>query len=301
MTGIFRKSDGGLVAALPSRRYASALMKWWNRSCCIEFGGWPMVLALLATSGCQLAHNYSDPDGPRYAGNHASDPTETSALPHIKVVTFNIQYGERYARAHEELSATPDLSGADIILLQEMDAPGTEAIAAALERDYVYYPGSVQRGRDFGNAVLSRWPIVEDQKLILPHKNPVDGRQRIAVRAVIETPIGTLEAFSVHNETPWLGPRARLEQARAVLNVARRAPAWAIIAGDFNTGDPGSLDATVELYAQQGFAWVSYHGGGGLGTLDNTFARQTTSLASGSVATNASDHEPQWVRLELLH
>lgn len=159
----------------------------------------------------------------------------------------------------------------------------------------------MQRDRDFGNAVLTRWPIIDDEKIILPHKNPVDGRQRIAVRAVIDTPVGILEAFSVHNETPWLGPRARLEQAQAVLQVAREAAGWAVIAGDFNTGDPGSLSATIELYAQEGFVWVSHHGGDELGTLDNTFARQSASLASGSIATNASDHEPQWVRLELLH
>ncbi len=275
-------------------------MKWFKHSGSASLRSCLIALALLMTAGCQLAHNYSDPDGPRYAGEHASDPAGMAALPHIKVITFNIQYGKHYARAREALSGVPELAGADVVLLQEMDAPGTQAIAAALGHDYVYYPGSVQRGRDFGNAVLSRWPIVDDQKLILPHKSPVDGRQRIAVRAAIQTPLGILEAFSVHNETPWLGPRARLEQAEAILNAARQAPAWAIIAGDFNTGDPGSLDATVELYAQQGFVWVSHHGGGGLETLDSTFARQSASLASGSVATNASDHEPQWVQLELL-
>lgn len=275
-------------------------MKWFDRLLRLPPGASLLKLALVFAIGCELAENYSDPDGPRYAGQHAADPLHAAVLPRLKVITFNIQFGKKYERAREELEDKPELADADVILLQEMDAAGTEAIAAALERDYVYYPGSVQQGRDFGNAVLSRWPIVDDQKLILPHKNPLDGRQRIAVRAVIDTPLGKLEAFSVHNETPWLGPRARLEQAKAVVDTASKAPAWAIIGGDFNTGDPGSLDATIELYARRGFVWVSHHGGSARDTLDSTFARRSASLASGRVATRASDHEPQWVQLELL-
>lgn len=255
--------------------------------------------AIAALSGCSLAHNYTDPAGPRYEGAFARDPLAASRLPVLEAVTFNIQFGKEHELAVMDVKSTPALAGADVLLLQEMDAEGTEAIAKALGLDYVYYPGSVQHGRDFGNAVLSRWPIVADEKIVLPHQSPADGRIRIAVCAVLRTPMGDILAYSVHNETPWLGPRARLEQAEAVLRHARSSQLSTIIAGDFNTGDPGALDATVNLYGEQGFVWASRAAGDGLGTLDLTFVRQLRPLASGSVATAASDHEPLWVEAEL--
>jgi endonuclease/exonuclease/phosphatase family metal-dependent hydrolase len=167
---------------------------------------------------------------------------------------------------------------------------------------YVYYPGSVHtNGRDFGNAVLSRWPIVSDRKLILPHKNPTDGRIRIAVQATVATPLGDIAAYSVHTETPWLGPRARLEQAGAVLKDAGAFELSSLAGGDFNTGDPGSLEQTVELFQAAGFAWASSDAGDTAGSysLDHIFVRRIMPLRSGSVVTQASDHRPSWAQLEL--
>jgi endonuclease/exonuclease/phosphatase family metal-dependent hydrolase len=252
--------------------------------------------------GCSLAENYTDPAAPRYSGQFALDPGDPAELPHLRVVTFNVKFGVEYERAGEELAEDPRLAGADIVLLQEMDAPGTDAIAERLGMDYVYYPGSVHKtGRDFGNAVLSRWPLRSDAKLILPHRNPTDGRLRIAVMAVVDTPLGPVRAYSVHTETPWLGPRARLEQAAAVLEDARDALEPVIAAGDFNTSDPGALGRTVGLYESRGFLWASRGVGATAGgfALDHTFVRGCEPLDSGSAPTRASDHRPQWARVDL--
>jgi endonuclease/exonuclease/phosphatase (EEP) superfamily protein YafD len=252
-----------------------------------------------ALFGCELAYNYTDPAGPRYDGAYADDPLAASRLPQLKSVTFNIQFSKKFERAAAELESVPALAEPDVLLLQEMDALGADAIAAALGRNYVYYPGSIQHGRDFGNAVLSRWPITHDEKILLPHKSPADGRIRIAVCATLQTPLGDVRAYSVHTETPWLGPRGRLEQAEVVLRHARASELPTIIAGDFNTGDPGSLDATVDMYGADGFVWASRNAGDSLGTLDVTFMRQLVPRDSGNVATAASDHRPQWVDAEL--
>lgn len=253
-------------------------------------------------SGCSLAENYSDPDGPRYSGSFSKDPKAASRLPELKVVTFNIKFGEKYAQAAEELASEPALEGADLVLLQEVDAPSTEAIAKRLELDYVYYPGSVHtNGRDFGPAILSRWPIVDDKKLILPHRNPTDGRQRIAVFAALEAPVGRLHVYSVHTEIPWLGPRARLEQAEAVLDDANKSEVPTLIGGDFNTSDPGALEQTVRLHTARGYSWVSRGVGDTAGSfaLDHLFARGMTKLDAGTAPSRASDHRPHWARLEL--
>lgn len=284
------------ITLFPSARPSSLMFArrgtFWLYQCCAAL--------LLAGAGCELAENYPDPEGPRYAGQYASDPTAAWLLPRAKLVTFNIRFSREHERAAQELLSSPALRGADILLLQEMDAEGTEHIAAALALDYVYYPGSVQHGRDFGNAVLSRWPIVDDAKLILPHKSPADGRLRIAVCARLQTPFGDVRAYSIHTETPWLGPRARLDQARAVLEDARTSDLPTIIAGDFNTGDPGALDETIGLHASEGFVWASREAGDSLGTLDSTFVRHWAPLGSGTARTQASDHRPLWVDVELI-
>jgi endonuclease/exonuclease/phosphatase family metal-dependent hydrolase len=252
-------------------------------------------------SGCELAHNYTDPSGPRYAGWYAEEPATLRDLPRLNVVSFNVQFSKEYARAAAELASSAELADADIILLQEMDVTGTTYIAKALGYDFVYYPGSVQHGRDFGNAVLSRWPIVADEKILLPHANPTDGRVRIAVCATLHTPMGDLRAYSVHLETPWLGPRARMDQAQSVLVHARGSELATIIGGDFNTGDPGALGTTVDVFERAGFLWASREAGDGLGTLDLTFVRDLGTLGSGTVSTRASDHRPLWADVEILY
>ncbi len=257
-----------------------------------------LVLAVaLACSGCELAENYLDPSGPRYSGNYADNAQPAAMADELRVVTFNIKFGEEYEAAAHELSSEPKLAAADVILLQEMDAPRTDAVARELAMNYVYYPGSVQdNGRDFGNAVLSRFPIVDDAKLILPHRNPMDGRIRIAVQATLSTPAGEVSAYSVHTETPWLGPRARLEQASAVRDHALASDRSVIAGGDFNTSDPGSLDETVGLFRSSGFEWASSDSGDTAGafTLDHIFVRKLVAGANGSVSTQASDHRPEW-------
>ncbi len=258
-------------------------------------------LLLASCTGCSLAENYTDPNGPRYSGEFAADPEAASELPKLRVVTFNIKFGDEYERAGEELATNSTLSTADIVLLQEMDAPRTEAVAARLKLNYVYYPGSVhENGRDFGDAVLTRWPIASDQKLILPHRNPTDGRIRIAVRATIHSPFGEIRAYSVHTETPWLGPRARLEQAGAVLSDAEASSEVTVIGGDFNTSDPGALDETVHLFQDGGFSWASEQSGATAGsrTLDSVFVKHLSALESRAFDTLASDHRPEWALVE---
>ncbi|HVY31958.1 MAG TPA: endonuclease/exonuclease/phosphatase family protein [Polyangiaceae bacterium] len=258
--------------------------------------------SLFACLGCDSAKNYLDPHGPRYAGDYADGPDTMSALPQLMVVTFNIKFGEAFEAAGEQLATDPQLSAADIVLLQEMDAPSTDAIAKILSMSYVYYPGSVQtNGRDFGNAVLSRWPLVADKKLILPHKNPMDGRIRIAVEATVATPLGELAAYSVHTETPWLGPSARLDQAAVVIADARAAGRCSLAGGDFNTSDPGTAEQTIDLFQAGGFDWASSGVGDTAGSfaLDHIFVKQLVPLESGSVDTQASDHRPSWARLQL--
>jgi len=257
-----------------------------------------------STSSCALAQNYDDPDGPRYSANFAPplDPA-LAELDELSVCSFNIEFAERIDDAIAELRGDEQLRACTVVLLQEMDWPGSRRIAEALSLDVVYYPGSVHHGKDFGNAVLTRWPISDDEKLILPHRNPTNGRIRIAVSATLEVPFENVTAYSVHSDTPWLGPEARLEQAEAIAVDATRYD-WPVVAGgDFNTSDPGSVENTVELFESRAFTWATARvpatGDGLFGGLaiDHVFVKQLGVEAAGTVPSDASDHQPIWVEL----
>src|SRR4029450_10026861 len=114
----------------------------------------------------------------RYAGRY-SRPGSGLAL---RVVTFNLKFAREVDRAIELFQRDPELSQADVVALQEMDAPGVDRLAQALGYDYVYYPAAFHPtpGKDFGNAILVRGRILADHKLMLPYPSRSRGLRRIA-------------------------------------------------------------------------------------------------------------------------
>lgn len=271
----------------------------WRRAPCVA-----LLLCAGSASSCALVKNYDDPDGPRYFARFAPPlDAEDQGLETLSVCTFNIEFAEHVERAIDDLRGDENLRACTVVLLQEMDWPGARQVAEALALDVVYYPGSVHGDRDFGNAVLSRWPIVDDEKLILPHRNPTNGRIRIAVNATLETPFSEVTAYSVHGDTPWLGPAARLDQAEAIAVDAAHFDWPVVVGGDFNTSDPGSVERTVELFRARDFTWAtagvpaSASSPLGASTIDHVFTKGFSVTAAGTVPTDASDHQPIWVEL----
>ena len=201
-----------------------------------------VVLALPLVPACAKARNYLDPDGPRYVGGQGVPPEPR--LGRRRVVTFNIEYALRVDRAIVALRDHPDLRGADVLTLQEMDAPGVEAIAKALGLNYAYYPAALhpQTHRDVGEAVLSPWPIERSWKLLLPHLSRVLGQGRAAVGADLRIGGKRVRVYSVHLGSPLgASPGVRREQAEMILADARSSPDPVIIAGDFNSHGIGAL------------------------------------------------------------
>ena len=149
----------------------------------------------------------------------------------------------------------PPLRGADVIMLQEMDAPATQRIAAAMGMAYVYYPAGVhpRTHRDFGNAILSRWPITADQKLLLPHLGRLRHGRRIATVATIQVGTQTVRLYCLHLGTPSdVGWAKRRDQARVILEDAATYPR-VIIAGDMNSHGIG------KEFRAAGFLWPTEH------------------------------------------
>ena len=255
------------------------------------------LVAGALVAACATALNYGGAPGPRYAG--AGLLARPAGGDTIRVVTFNVKYSLRAHDAIHLLRSDTALRGADIVLLQEMDEPGARAVADSLRMSWVYYPASrhTGTGRDFGNAVLARWPIADDRKIVLPHLARWRRSQRAAVGATVLVAGLPVRVYSVQLATLiGNGPTARREQLAAVLDDAASYPR-VLIGGDFNS-------ATVaEIAAERGYAWPSR----GLPptnawwTFDHVLLRGLTLAGDGVIgvrdAAGASDHKPVWAVL----
>lgn len=259
-----------------------------------------MLLSLsILLGGCRTGRNYEPPSVPRYEGGPTSPPPISTGVDTIDVVAFNIRYGLRIDLALELLETEPHLRAADILLLNEVDENGTWLIAEQLRMHYAYYPAvrHGRTGRDFGNAVLSRWPIVEHERIVLPYVALLQRTQRTATAATIRIGSATVRAYAAHLATfVEVGSAGRRAQLRAVMQDAERYP-HAIIGGDMNDGELGFIASDHDFtWPTRNGPWTSL-----IGRLDHIFLKNLTLPDSASAGTvedtrGASDHSPVWIR-----
>lgn len=258
----------------------------------------PGLLVLVALAGCRTGQNYVDPAGPRYAAAVPVAAVPSSTGPDsLRVVSFNVEHALRVDGAIALLTSSEGLRDADVVLLQEMDAEGTRRIAEALAMGYVYYPATFHLGteRDFGNAVLSRWPIASDEKIFLPHVAPFGRIRRIATAVTLMVSGAPVRVYSVHLGTVVnVGPGAQRAQFRAVLADAARHER-VVIGGDMNTAGVGGIAR------DQGYAWPTEEGPRTLrwGRWDHIFFRglglpQRDGAGTVLEIGDVSDHRPVW-------
>lgn len=263
-------------------------------------------LLIMATSEKPI--NYVDSEAPRYSGEY-SDNQATSA-DSITVVSYNIQHALRIEQSMKDIESNEKTKKADIILLQEMDPGGVEKIARNLKYNYLYYPAcrKPRRQKDFGNAILSKWPMSDFRKVILPHMSPVHKEKRIAAMSTVK--IGDVEilACSVHTEFIQT-PGKKIDQVKYMTDSIATSQDHVIIGGDFNTflnytlkSFDGNLDHAGFIRATNGIGWTA-----GIDPLrfprfgiDHIYARGFNTVESGKLTTaKASDHIPVWAMLKI--
>jgi endonuclease/exonuclease/phosphatase family metal-dependent hydrolase len=254
-----------------------------------------LFLPALAASGCASTRNYGG-DGPRFAGTFRVPDVD----PAFRVASFNIKYSREIDKAIALFHKHAELGQADVIALQEMREDGVERIARALGFDYVYYPSSQHpKSGNFGNAVLSRWPIVEDRRIVLPHLSRWRKQQRSACLAVVDVNGVRIRVYSVHLETPFgVSGGQRRDQARTILADAAGSQEPVIVAGDFNSRWIGAE------FEDAGYRWVTKDAGGTIRWFawDHVFTRglPTPEKPRGAIVRDtegASDHRPVWAEL----
>jgi len=272
------------------------------------------ILLVFHSIGCGIikySRNFPHLDRPFYQQLDINT-TNPAKKEKIKVVSFNIKFSEKINKAIEQLEED-DLKNADIILLQEMDNLDVGKIANTLKYNYVYYPASMKHDKEFGNAILTKWPIKNPQKIILPHLDFPKKRQRIVVAATVIINNIEMGIYSVHLGTT-LTKSQRAEQVDTVIRaISSKGIKRCVIGGDFNTYSDDHIKAIVALLEEAGFSHASKHIDWTFkymmlfipvkkSALDHIFTRgMKTPLNYGRVRNNkkASDHLPIWVELEL--
>jgi endonuclease/exonuclease/phosphatase family metal-dependent hydrolase len=241
------------------------------------------------TSPAAVVHHSSAP------GPEVGTPTE------LRVLTWNIELAThtlRATRAIEQHTADED---ADIVLLQEMDERGTAEIADHLNLNYAYVALSVhpKSDRNFGNAILSPWPLSGVEVVPLPHTAAIQGQPRAALGATVEVGNAPVRAFSVHTETPVLSHRRRLRQ---FVTIGEAVDQWTtspvVVGGDFNTASRRSIRAVTrelggrELHRVSAGLGPTFRRGGRAFSLDHIFARGLAPADTGLLVDHdASDHD----------
>ncbi len=150
----------------------------------------PLLLA-----ACAVPASYSAPDAP------------------LRLVSFNIHAGnDAFGEPSLDRVATLlDSLEADIVLLQEVDR-GTrrsgevdqlDALSAGTGLEGFYGKAIDFDGGDYGNAVLSRWPVQSARTIPLEVTVPEEladrsYEPRSLMHLVVETPLGDLHVLNTH-------------------------------------------------------------------------------------------------------
>lgn len=242
-----------------------------------------------------------------------SSPAEVEPTgENVRVMSYNIHSGFNLHGQQdlEAIAAVIEESGADVVALQEvsrvrfMDASADlpNWLAQRLDMHYVF------RGTEepiWGNAILSRYPIVESGWGDLPRAGMLIGRGYLWARVDVGGPDPVLV---IDTHLHHLGPDtlARQEQVPDLLKFWNDQ-AYSVLLGDLNAG-PGSPE--MELIAAAGLQDAWRLAGEGLGytyTSGNPVKRidwiwhtdDMSPLEMEVVQTQASDHMPVLAVFEL--
>lgn len=241
----------------------------------------------------------------------------------MTVLVYNIHAGLDTARQNnlERVAELVRTTGADLVLLQEVDrntqrsGPTDQpAVLARLTGYSMVFGRTIGfQGGDFGNALLSRWPIERDTLIPLtvtaPPGRTAEGReQRGVLLATVRAPGGPITVLNTHldasGEDVW-----RVQEIAGVLRAAATAnPKVPLLVG-------GDLNALPESPIHQelraaGFrdAWPQCGTGDGFTFPATTPSRRIDYLymtgrmrcvSAQVIPSGASDHRPLLVRVRL--
>lgn len=229
----------------------------------------------------------------------------------LELLTYNIHHGvgidgrlnlDRIARAI-------DKSGAEIIGLNEVDMRRkrsgfknqTAYLAEKLKMNYAYGPGKNGFPGSYGNAVLTKYPIISTENIALPHSN----RDTKESRSLLKTEIEISENRSIYILLTHLSldRNEREEQFRWINNYIKNLKTPCILMGDFNAGLlelKNYLDEDKSSLRPLLSGVKTYPASNPISGIDLYFSdNRIQSIEGYTIKTNASDHLPVYLKLRV--
>lgn len=172
--------------------------------------------------------------------NSNENPQPTNNKKKLTLLTYNIHHG---APANSDainlnnIAAVIKQSNADIVALQEVDVntrrsgnvDQAKALAELLGMEYYFSKSIDYQGGDYGNAILSKFPLSNKRSLLLPM--PIPKEQRSVALATVTLPDGKkIEFGSTHFDVE----ANRMEQSAFLVDLSKNLGQPLLIGGDYN-------------------------------------------------------------------
>lgn len=169
-------------------------------------------------------------------------PSNTGTITtNVKVMSWNLwwQFGPWQERA-SAIEATIKAKNPDLVGLQEVwgdeDENFGKSLAEKLGYHYFYAKCMTMNGVGFGNAILSRWPILDAKTTTLSGFNET-GEVRNAMFVKTDGPRGEISFFNTHLNWRYEQSHIRQKQVEDVAGFVKENSSGKmppIITGDFN-------------------------------------------------------------------
>jgi endonuclease/exonuclease/phosphatase family metal-dependent hydrolase len=227
----------------------------------------------------------------------------------LRVMTYNI----RHARGMDDevdvarIAAVINEAKADLVALQEVDRgverTGRRDLPAELAQctgmAALFEPNILFEGGDYGNAILTRWPILQNKNELLP---AVGGGERKGAFQLVVDFAGT-ELLFVNTHLDHRSDDAErilgIDRIREIVSRYRDLPA--IVCGDFNDLPQSRthlkmkeqfLDSWEEVGRGEGFTFPSDHPARRIDYVWTSREGELTPQRARIQASHASDHLP---------
>jgi len=167
-----------------------------------------------------------------------------SAAEPVRVLSYNIHHAEGVDRKLdvERIAAVISAAKPDLVALQELDSSTSRTnnvdqateLARLTNMHVVFGPNIQFGGGDYGNAVLSRYPIVRSKNHLLPNTNGGEQRGVLEVEVAIPGFNENVILFATHfDHRP--DAAQRIDSAKFINAIAAKRPKKKLLlAGDLN-------------------------------------------------------------------
>lgn len=173
----------------------------------------------------------------------------TAGSKNIRVMTYNVHHANPPSRGKEvieldTIAATIRRAGADLVALQELDSVTIRSgkvfqlkvLAEKLGMHYHYGKAIDYEGGGYGVGILSRYPIIEAQTVMLPKIEGFKGEDRVLAVAKVKLP-GGKEIYFCSTHLDVSKAENRDLQAKAIVTIAKGLSLPVLLGGDLNATD----------------------------------------------------------------